>query len=104
MFYVVGHDTLSDSGSLQKKIMTFLQQEQINRANSKIPYTKERQILHYATNSFDDPEYPDYHYFSYINAATKQLLQDYKIDFEELGTIDSLPAGTSLLIRNSRFL
>ncbi|MBD8838877.1 hypothetical protein IFU39_13735 [Paenibacillus sp. CFBP 13594] len=104
MFYVIGHESLTNSGDLQRQIMQHLQNEQITRAQNAIPYTKEREILHYATNTYKDPRNPEYDYFSYINSNTRDLLLYYNIDFEELDTIVTLPKGVSLLIRNTRFL
>jgi hypothetical protein len=104
MYYVIGHGSLRDSGILQRQIMELLQNEQVTRAQNAIPYTKERELLHYATNSYEDSNFPDYQYFSYINSNTRDLLLHYSIDFEELGTVETLPSGVSLLIRNTRFL
>ncbi|MDR6725030.1 hypothetical protein J2W91_003516 [Paenibacillus amylolyticus] len=104
MYYVIGHDSLGDSGILQRQIMEIVQNEQVTRAQNAIPYTKVREILHYANNSHEDSDFPEYDYFSYINSNTRDLLLHYSIDFEELGTVEILPSGTSLLISNTRFL
>lgn len=104
MFYVIGHDHLTDSHKLQEEIYRKVQSEQLERIENKAPYTKEREILHYAINRHDDPAFPDYRYFSYINSHTKDLLDQYNIPYEHLGEIDEVPSKASLLIRNSRFI
>lgn len=104
MFYVIGHDHLTDSHKLQEKIHNLVQNEHLSRIDNQAPYTKEREILHYAINRHHDPDYPDYRYFSYINHTTKEMLDQYNIGYEHLGEIEELPEKSSLLVRNTRLL
>lgn len=104
MFYVIGHDHITDSHKLQETIYKLVQSEQLARIDKQIPHTKEREILQYTVDRHNDPAYPDYTYFSFINHATKELLDQYNVDYEHLGEINELPQNSSLLIRNTRFL
>ncbi|AHM66783.1 hypothetical protein J2W97_000637 [Paenibacillus jamilae] len=107
-YYVTG--TKQFTSELQTKLMELSN----NELKTPHPYTQELELLMFAITRSSTPgkkdldsRFGEYYQFILLNEHAKNLLIDYKVPFEILGTVeyeDPINEGFSLLIRNTRFV